>query len=172
MTAWDHPDWVEHVRGLETVNQVSVFEAASYMANTLLRDTDCMSMAVSLEVRCPFLDHRLWEYVLPLAVSLKLDSKLPKPLLLRAAGERLPSEIYLRRKRGFTLPFEQWLRNGLKAEVERELLDASQNANFPLDAGNVARVWKAFLAGKTSWSRPWALFVLKGWVRRNLFEQA
>src|SRR5438105_3094598 len=168
MTAWDHPDWVEHVRGLETVNQVSVFEAASYMANTLLRDTDCMSMAVSLEVRCPLLDHRLWEYVLPLAGSLKLDSKLPKPLLLRAVGRRLPSEIYTRRKMGFTLPFQRWLADGLRPKLEQELLKDPLDAEVPLEQRAMADVWKAYLAGKTNWSRPWALFALKQWIRRNI----
>jgi len=168
MTAWDHPDWVEQVRGLDTVNQVSVFEGASYMANTLLRDTDCMSMAVSLEVRCPLLDHRLWEYVLPLAGSLKLDSKLPKPLLLRAVGKRLPSEIYMRRKMGFTLPFQRWLADGLRSKVEQELLKDSLDAEFPLEQRAMEDVWKAYLAGTTNWSRPWALFALKQWIRRNI----
>jgi len=168
--SWDRPDWVEQIRELEPVKQVSVFEAASYMANTLLRDTDSMSMAVSLEVRNPFLDYRLWEYVLPLAASLKLDAKLPKPLLLRAAGERLPSEIYLRHKMGFTLPFERWMRDGLQARVGATLLNGRPGEEGPLEPRAVADVWKAYLAGKTSWSRPWALFALKEWMRRNLCE--
>ena len=138
------------------------------MANTLLRDTDCMSMAHALEVRTPLLHHPLWEYVLPLAGKLKLDPKLPKPLLLRAAGQRLPEEIYMRGKMGFTLPFEVWMQDGLKPAVEQELLQAGCDEHCPLIASGVARVWKAFLAGETSWSRPWALFVLKQWIRKNI----
>jgi asparagine synthase (glutamine-hydrolysing) len=105
-----------------------------------------------------------------LAGRLKIDSRVPKPLLLRAAGQRLPEEIYLRRKMGFALPFERWMRDGLRAGVEQILLDPSSTELFPLDAHQVAKVWNAFLAGKTSWSRPWALFVLKDWVRRNLLD--
>jgi asparagine synthase (glutamine-hydrolysing) len=165
---WVHPDWLEQVRRLDTVSQVSVLEGASYMANMLLRDADCMSMGVSLEVRNPFLDHRLWEYVLPLAGRLKLDPKLPKPLLLRAAGKRLPSEIYLRPKMGFTLPFERWMRDGLGQKVEHTLLNDQLGKEGPLARRAVADVWKAFLASKISWSRPWALFVLKQWVHRHL----
>jgi asparagine synthase (glutamine-hydrolysing) len=168
MNTWSWEELVEQVRALDPVNRVSLLEASTYMANTLLRDTDCMSMANALEVRIPFLDHRLWEYVLPLAGRLKLDSRLPKPLLVGAAGQRLPEEVYLRRKMGFTLPFERWMRNGLKAGLERELLYPAPNGHLPLDTGQVARVWKAFLAGETSWSRPWALFALKQWVRRNI----
>jgi asparagine synthase (glutamine-hydrolysing) len=161
---------VEQVRELDPINQVSIFEGSTYMANTLLRDTDCMSMAVSLEARTPFLDYRLWEYVLPLAGRLKLDPPMPKPLLLRSVGQRLPKEIYLRRKMGFTLPFERWLRDGLRAEVEGELLSSRDAAKCPLEQQAVEKVWHAFLAGKTSWSRPWALYVLKQWIRRNIRE--
>jgi hypothetical protein len=69
---------------------------------------------------------------------------------------------------GFTLPFELWMRNGLKAELERELLDPGLNVYPALDPRQVANIWKAFLAGKTTWSRPWALFVLKQWIRKNI----
>jgi asparagine synthase (glutamine-hydrolysing) len=169
--AWNLGELAGSVRNLDAVNQVAVLEGSTYMANMLLRDTDCMSMAHSLEVRHPLLDHRLWEYALPLAGRLKLDPRLPKPFLLRAAGRRLPEEIYLRRKMGFTLPFQRWLRNGLRADVEQELLDPSPPDLFPLDARQVAKVWKSFLAGKTSWSRPWALYVLKRWIHRNIGEQ-
>jgi len=129
-------------------------------------------MAHALEVRTPLLHSPLREYVLPLAGRLKCDRHLPKPLLLRAAGQRLPDEIYLRRKMGFTLPFERWMRDGLRADAERELLDSRLDGFSPLDALQVAKVWKAFLAGKTNWSCPWALFVLKDWLRRNLIEQS
>ncbi len=168
--AWNLRALEESVRNLDAVNQVSVLEGSTYMANMLLRDTDCMSMAHALEVRNPLLHHPLWEYVLPLAGRLKVDPRLPKPLLLRAAGQRLPEQIYLRRKMGFTLPFERWLRNGLRAGVEQELLDPRPRELFPLDAGQVAKIWKVFLAGRTSWSRPWALFVLKHWLRKNMVE--
>jgi asparagine synthase (glutamine-hydrolysing) len=168
--AWNLPGVGETIRDLDPVNQVAVLEGSTYMANMLLRDTDCMSMAHALEVRTPLLHPPLWEYVLPLAGTLKLDPHLPKPLLLRAVGQRLPEEIYLRRKMGFTLPFELWMRNGLKAELERELLDPGLNEHIPLDTRLVANIWNAFLAGKISWSRPWALFALKHWIWRNIWE--
>jgi asparagine synthase (glutamine-hydrolysing) len=166
--AWNLRGVSEAIRDLDPINQVAVLESSTYMANMLLRDTDCMSMAHALEVRAPLLHHPLWEYVLPLTGRLKCDAHLPKPLLLHAAGQHLPEEIYLRRKMGFTLPFELWMRNGLKAELERELLDPGPNECTPLDARQVANIWKAFLAGRTSWSRPWALFALKQWIRRNV----
>ena len=64
------------------------------------------------------------------------------------------------------------MRDGLRAEVERELLDPGLGEYFALSARRVAGIWKAFLAGETSWSRPWALFVIKNWVRRNFLGQS
>jgi len=170
MAACNWGELVEQVRKLDPVNQVSVLEGSTYMANTLLRDTDCMSMAVSLEARTPYLDYRLWEYVLPLAGRLKLDPPMPKPLLLRSVGQWLPREIYMRRKMGFTLPFERWLRDGLRGEVESELLSSRDADKCPLEQQAMEKVWHAYLAGKTSWSRPWALYVLRQWIRRNIWE--
>jgi asparagine synthase (glutamine-hydrolysing) len=167
-SAWCLRALTESVRNLDAVKQVAVLEGSTYMTNMLLRDADCMSMAHALEVRNPLLDQRLWEYVLPLAGRLKVDSRLPKPLLVLAAGRRLPSEIYLRRKMGFTLPFARWLRSGLRPQVERELLDSTPLEGFPLEPRQVAKVWKAFLAGKTTWTRPWALYALKHWIRRHV----
>ena len=72
-----------------------------------------------------------------------------------------------RPKRGFTFPFERWLRGEMRPVVESALLsnDSDQAA---LNSGAVHEVWKRFLAGETSWSRPWSLFVLKRWCEQNL----
>ena len=92
------------------------------MLNTLLRDSDFMSMAHGLEVRVPLIDHRLARRVLALPGSWKLDSGTPKPLLVKALGGQLPEKIVHRQKRGFTLPFEHWLRDALRPVVEESLL--------------------------------------------------
>jgi asparagine synthase (glutamine-hydrolysing) len=168
LDACGREELVGQVSKLDPVNQVSVLEASTYMGNTLLRDTDCMSMAVSLEIRTPFLDYRLWEYILPLAGRLKLEAQLPKPLLVRSVGSSLPEEVYLRSKMGFTLPFELWLRDGMRSAVEDELLNARNPEKCPLAQQAVEKVWHSFLAGGTNWSRPWALFVLRQWIRRNI----
>jgi asparagine synthase (glutamine-hydrolysing) len=153
--------------GLELVNQISVLEASTYMRSTLLRDTDVMSMRHALEVRVPFVDHRLWEYVLPLQGRLKLDGNLPKPLLLQALPRPLPQRCYQRRKKGFSLPFETWMKSTLRSAVESDLGRSLPPEQWPLDRAAVRTVWQAFLNGKTSWSRPWSLFVLKQWIERN-----
>jgi asparagine synthase (glutamine-hydrolysing) len=156
------------VRGLDRIQAVSVLEASAYMENMLLRDTDAMSMAHGLEVRNPILDCRLWEFVLPLKQTLKVRRERPKPLLLQAVLDEIPATVYQRAKRGFQFPFQDWMRSALRPEIEKTLAPDGKSHNWFLNSGAVSRVWESFLQGRTTWSRPWALFILKRWIGHNL----
>src|SRR5438552_351676 len=129
-------------------------EFRHYLGDQLLRDTDVMGMAHSIEARVPYLDHRLVETVLGLPAALKLDRARPKPLLLDALGDRLPREIWDRPKMGFTFPMAAWMRERAP-ELERLCLEDKR-----LQRSAVEAVWSAFAAGRSHWSRPWALLVL------------
>jgi|SRR5215469_2986424 len=155
---------LSHTQGLDPINRVSYLEARCYMLNTLLRDADVMSMANGLEVRVPLIDHHLAETMLAIPGTAKLSDSTPKPLLVGALDGALPEKIVHRKKRGFTLPFEHWLRDELRAEVEAGLARVPKGPLQPfLDPEAVQRVWREFQAGKTSWSRPWSLYVLERW---------
>ena len=152
---------------LDPVNRVSYLESHWYMRNTLLRDSDFMSMAHGLELRVPFLDRALVEACFRIPGDKKLQGNLPKGLLLASLGVELPREIVNRPKRGFTLPFERWLRGEMRPVVEDALLKSNWDQTS-ISASAVREVWNRFLAGETSWSRPWSLFVLRRWCERNL----
>jgi asparagine synthase (glutamine-hydrolysing) len=154
---------------LDNWNRVSALELSHYMRNVLLRDTDNMSMAHGLEVRLPFLDHRLVEFMLSLPGDVKVAGNQPKALLVEAIGD-LPPEIMSRRKQGFTLPFSMWLRDQLKEEVETVLLGTVGAGAFRevLDQTAVHGTWRRFLSGKGVWVRPWALYVMQQWCARHL----
>ena len=117
---------LSHARELDPINRVSYLEARCYMLNTLLRDSDVMSMAHGLELRVPLIDHQLADKLLALPGAWKLDGNVPKPLLVRALKGALPDEIVHRKKQGFTLPFERWLRENLRPEVEAALQKIGQ----------------------------------------------
>ena len=154
---------------LDPVNRVSYLELTNYMRNTLLRDTDAMSMASSLEVRVPFIDHELIGYVAGLAGSQKMDSTRPKSLLTAAFADVLPRQIVHKQKQGFTLPFQHWLGAELKPTLEESFSAARSGALAEyVDSTAVRSVWDGFLGGKTSWTRPWSLFVLQRWCQYNL----
>jgi len=153
----------------DPVNRVSYLELRNYMLNTLLRDTDFMSMAHGLEVRVPLIDHKLIEFLFTLPGALKIKGDTPKYLLIRATEGLLPEEVVRRPKRGFTFPFEHWLRDELRRDVETALLGWREGPLAGvLNAEAVQGVWQAFLNGHTTWSRPWALYVLRRWCELYL----
>jgi len=155
---------------LDPINRVSYLEMRCYMLNTLLRDADFMSMSQGLEVRVPLIDHQLAKAVLALPGAEKLNGPTPKKLLVAALESSLPDQIVHRRKRGFTLPFEHWLRDELRREVEPVLETKVGEGPLAevLDRGQVQRVWRDFLRGATSWTRPWSLYALERWCELHL----
>lgn len=156
----------EHGRPLADVfNSVSFLELSHYLRNVLLRDTDGLSMAHGLEVREPFLDHKLVEHVAGLPGSIKNSKRGYKPLLQAAVRGDVPSEVLQHPKMGFTLPFAEWLKGPLHGEVQGVLLDPGigGEAADSLDATAVSQVWRRFDEGRANWVRPWALYVLKRW---------
>lgn len=151
-------------QGSHWFSWVSRAELATYTHHQLLRDTDVMSMAHSLEVRVPLLDHRLVEAVLRLPDAVKRDGGPPKPLLRRAVEDLLPAAVRTRRdKWGFVFPFDLWLRGPLR----RTCLEWQGGPADLLRPEAVRKIQRAYESGRLHWSRPWALAVLQGWGAEN-----
>jgi asparagine synthase (glutamine-hydrolysing) len=174
-TDWKSLSWArwleaasEQAREADRFTAVSWLELRSYLLSTLLRDTDAMSMSHSLEVRVPFLDTALVECVLSLPESAKHNPARPKALLVEALGNLLPKEIAAQPKRTFTFPWEIWLHGKLGERVVASLADWSPALEPHIDAHFANGVWRDFLGGRTTWSRPWSLYVLNEWAKRNL----
>jgi asparagine synthase (glutamine-hydrolysing) len=153
---------------LEPVASTAWMEMRCYMASTLLRDTDSVSMARSLEVRVPLLDTPLVEFVSSLPDAARHRAGAQKALLVESLAGLLPEEILGQRKRTFTLPWEEWLRGPLRPRLEASFAGIAPSLAPYLRTEGVRGVWAAFLEGRTSWSRPWALYVLNEWCRHHL----
>ena len=154
--------------GLAPIDAVSLFELRAYMGQMLLRDGDVMSMAHGLEMRVPFLDRRVVDFVAALPGPMKVESRRPKPLLLDAAGGAVPDSVWNRSKQGFTFPWEEWLRGRLRPLAEEAMNDAGAFRALGMDPRETRRLWDAFLQRRPglSWSRVWTLIVLREWSRR------
>jgi asparagine synthase (glutamine-hydrolysing) len=163
-------DILDRTQYLDPINRVSYLESRCYMLNTLLRDSDFMSMSQGLELRVPLIDQQLAKTVMAFPGKWKLNGT-PKRLLVNALSRPLLESVVHRRKRGFTLPFEQWMRQELKAEIA-PFLQATRVENGPLQGmlrgEAVQNIWESFLRRKVSWSRPWSLYVLQRWCERHL----
>ncbi len=148
------------------LSQVSIAEITTYMQNVLLRDTDQMSMAVALEVRVPFLDYKLVEYVLGVPDKYK-KPLFPKKLLVDSLHGLLPDEIVHRKKMGFVFPWSVWLKNELRDMCEQRIQSLAQrpfmNGPFLLSQ------WNRFLAGDKNirWLDMWICVVLEDWMEKN-----
>ncbi len=156
-TRSDEPDVVDRVTRLELKN---------YIAHTLLRDTDAMSMAHSLEVRVPLIDHKLVEFVTTIPSNLKLRNGQPKYLLTAALVDVLPSTVIKRRKQGFEMPMAAWMRGPLRPLIDEALSLRSIERRGLFNAAEVEFLYQEFLQGQGPYMRVWSLVVLELWLRK------
>jgi asparagine synthase (glutamine-hydrolysing) len=148
---------------------ISMLELWCFLGERLLRDTDAASMASSLEVRVPFLDHEVVSAASALPEEERFQPLGKKQVLREIALRDLPAALFDRPKSGFVLPIDRWARNALKEEMTAALSDRDFCEAAGLDARAVGRLWSAFLAGSRGlyWSRVWAIYVLGWWCREH-----
>jgi asparagine synthase (glutamine-hydrolysing) len=144
---------------------ISWAELTGYMRHMLLRDADQMSMAVSLELRVPFLDHELVEYVLGLPAAEKKRYAGPKGLLLEACRDLLPPAVYQRPKRGFVLPMRTWMLGPLASFVDDGIREVIVRALLPADFVNTLS--RTFRDDRLHWTRLWSIVVLGHFAKRR-----
>lgn len=151
---------------LPLLSQVSAAEYLGYTQHTLLKDTDQMSMAVSLEVREPFFDYKLVEFVMAVPDQLKRGS-YPKQLLVDSLAPLIPDEVVFRKKQGFTFPWESWMKNELKAFCSYHIRGLASR-NF-INARALMNYWNQFLLEDKSvrWAEVWLFVVLGYWLEKN-----
>jgi asparagine synthase (glutamine-hydrolysing) len=151
---------------LPLLSQVSAAEYLGYTQHTLLKDTDQMSMAVALEVREPFFDQDLVEFVLAVPDRLK-KPVYPKSLLVESLKPLLPEEIVFRKKQGFLFPWNVWLKKELRSFCEDQITRMA-GRDF-IHGGELKARWKQFLAGdpRVRWSEIWLFVVLEYWLEKN-----
>jgi asparagine synthase (glutamine-hydrolysing) len=152
---------------MDAVRVISQLEFRLYQGNMLLRDADVNGMACGIELRVPFLDRRLLDFVHALPGAVRLPPRAASKYLLRKAfsGMLRPSVVSAK-KRGFTLPIGRWMVQSLRTTCE-DALTALCDSQL-LDSSGVSKVWKRFLAEPESpmWSRAFALVVLGQICRR------
>ena len=171
-----HPDWLaangptgwEMAVGgwLDPVDGAQRLDLHHYLPEDILAKVDRMSMACSLEVRVPLLDHRVVEFVAALPPAWKRIGNRPKSLLLDAAGETLPREVWDRPKHGFGIPLARWFREELREYVSDLLLGETAKRrglwNLPgieaLLAAHQAQTWDCS-------ELLWGLLTLELWYR-------
>jgi asparagine synthase (glutamine-hydrolysing) len=160
---------VAETRARTPLSAISVMEQRLFLGERLLRDNDVASMASSLEQRVPLVDQVLFESVDRLP-DLARYRPLGRKAMLRRIGLRgLDPALFERPKSGFVLPFDRWIRRGLKAAMDETLRDPQAIVPVGLNPVAIERLWRAFLDGAPGiyWSRVWAVYVFIRWCHRN-----
>jgi asparagine synthase (glutamine-hydrolysing) len=156
-------------RARTPLSAISVMEQRLFLGERLLRDNDVASMASSLEQRVPLVDQVLFESVDRLPDEARYRPLGRKAMLRRIGLRGLDPALFERPKSGFVLPFDRWIRRGLKGAMDQTLRDPQAIAPVGLDPAAVERLWRAFLDGAPGmyWSRVWSIYVFVRWCHRN-----
>ena len=161
-----------HARGRDQREMLAFMDICTHLQPRLLRDLDAMSMAHSLEVRPPFLDDRIVEFLLKMHGPMLAR---PKELLLQSVRRFMPADLIAdlksRAKRTFTFPFATWLAHELKPLLADAFSSERLREGGILEPAAVGRVWKQFQRAPAAvgWTRIWSLFVLARWCEaRNI----
>ncbi|HWV38896.1 MAG TPA: asparagine synthase (glutamine-hydrolyzing) [Vulgatibacter sp.] len=156
-------------RSRSPLSALSVMELRLFLGERLLRDNDAASMAASIEQRLPFVDQELFQSVDRLPDAVRYDPLGKKAILRRLGLRGLPQKLFDRPKRGFELPYDTWIRRGLRKSIDETMRDPEAARAAGLRPEGVRRLWQGFLEGAPGlyWSRVWAIFVLLRWCQRN-----
>ncbi len=151
--------------GLARDDRPGLLDLVSYLPEDILTKVDRASMAVSLEVRAPLLDHRVVEFALGLSTSLKRRAGAMKWLLRQLLYKRVPRELVDRPKMGFGVPLEDWFRGPLRERMDAYCSGADLE-DLGINPAPVRTLWAEFQAGQTHRTDLlWQMFTLVAWSR-------
>ena len=176
------PDVVGQVAGYRTVDlfreiydrapapdhlsRIQYLDIKTYLCEDILTKVDRASMAVSLEVRCPILDHEFMEYVARIPSKMKLKGRDGKHIFKKALKRHLPDDILYRRKMGFGVPILEWLRKDLNEYARGLVLDGEATRQY-LDRKRLQAMWREHETGLRNHATPlWAVMMLNLWHDR------
>jgi len=161
--------WKQNLRALlpDPVDRMRYLDMCTYLPDDILTKVDRASMAVALEVRVPFLDHRLVEWVWRLPSSQNARAGRPKHLLRRVLSRYVPDRLVERPKMGFGVPLADWLREPLRDWAEDLMTEARLSADGIFDVEAVRSLWDEFLSGNDRrYYFIWNILMFQAWHRR------
>lgn len=161
--------WIEPMLHYQDINDMLRMDSKFVLPNDMLKKVDLMSMANSLEVRVPFLDHELVDFVFSLPEEMKINQSMRKRILQDTYQKILPTELYNRPKKGFEIPLLDWLTTSLKSELDQHLFDKDKIISQHIFNWEEVEYLQKKLFSKNpedSHARVWALFVFQKWHAR------
>jgi asparagine synthase (glutamine-hydrolysing) len=150
------------------VEQLMLADTLCYLPDDLLVKVDRAAMAASLEVRAPFLDHRVVELAWRLDMRFKVRGGQPKWLPRTLLARYLPRHLFERPKLGFGLPVDGWLQGPLREWAETLLSTVALERDGLFDAATVRRRWDEHLTGRRNWQQAlWCVLMFQAWAEHT-----
>jgi asparagine synthase (glutamine-hydrolysing) len=148
------------------LDQMMLADQLTYLPDDLLAKVDRASMAVSLEVRAPLLDHRLVEFSWRLPRTLKLRDGIGKWILRQVLYRRVPQTLVERPKMGFSVPIDRWLRGPLKQWASDLLAPDELARSGLLNPPAILEGWQGLQMGRPAGAALWAVIMFQAWRAR------
>jgi asparagine synthase (glutamine-hydrolysing) len=159
----DRQHWLTHAGPRE---QMQYLDALVYLPDDILVKVDRACMAVSLESRAPFLDHRVVEFAWTLPATFKVKSGVGKHILREVLHSYVPSALFTHEKMGFALPLNPWLKGPLREWSESFLEEKKLNQNG-LNGRLISRLWREHLCGtRDAQHLLWNVLMLRSWQEK------
>ncbi|MFH1846068.1 MAG: asparagine synthase (glutamine-hydrolyzing) [Candidatus Omnitrophota bacterium] len=160
------------MRGIKTflpdfVERMMFYDLVTYLPDDILTKVDRASMAVSLETRVPFLDHRVIEFSKQLPLAYKIKNRRSKWILREILYKYVPSDLLERPKMGFAVPVDKWLRGSLRPWAEDLLSENLIRKQGILNPEPIQKMWKEHLSKKRNWQHHlWDILMFQAWKER------
>lgn len=175
LTHWDATQSNVLLKNLLTdLNTASLTEnmmyidSKRYLPDDILVKVDRAAMAVNLETRIPFLDHRVVEFAWSLPLDLKIRDGQSKWIVSQLLNRYVPAELYTRPKMGFGVPIDQWLRGPLREWAQDLLTDSMLSKHGFLNASAIQQKWREHLSGARNWQyHLWDVLIFQSWYEAH-----
>lgn len=152
------------------IDEMMAVDMQTYLPDDIMAKVDRATMAVSLEARTPFLDHRVVEFALGLPLSLKISGGTGKTVLRRVLNRYVPKALLDRPKMGFSVPIGKWLRVDLRAWAEELLSEQSLRRGEFLNPKPIRKRWNEHVAGTHNWEHQlWDVLMFQSWLNNQMF---
>ena len=156
------------LKGLNRQQQMMVLDFITYLPDDILVKVDRAAMASSLEIRIPFLDHKLIEYVWKISHSHKFKKGQGKWILKKILSKYVPNNLTERPKMGFGIPVDSWLCGPLKDWAENLLDQTRLQQEGYFETKLIREKWKEHLSGKRNWQYDlWSILMFQAWLDQN-----